>query len=86
MVFIISSLDDGTSFTDALSSAFKAEFEIRNPATGALITSFLWIGSGVQRGEIVRIRVSVASHSVQSSANDIMRRRSTQLVSGGRLE
>ncbi len=40
MVFIISSLDDGTSFTDALSSAFKAEFEIRNPATGALITSF----------------------------------------------
>lgn len=40
MVFIISSLDDGTSFTDALSSAFKAEFEIRNPATGALISSF----------------------------------------------
>ena len=40
MVFIISSLDDGTSFTDALSSAFKAAFEIRNPATGALITSF----------------------------------------------
>lgn len=40
MVFIISSLDDGTSFTDALSSAFKAEFEIRNPASGALITSF----------------------------------------------
>ena len=40
MVFIISSLDDGTSFTDALSSAFKAEFEIRDPATGALITSF----------------------------------------------
>ena len=40
MVFIISSLDDGTSITDALSSAFKAEFEIRNPATGALITSF----------------------------------------------
>tara|TARA_B100000989_G_C19383380_1_gene402590 strand:- start:370 stop:684 length:315 start_codon:yes stop_codon:yes gene_type:complete len=40
MVFIISSLDDGTSFTDALSSAFEAEFEIRNPATGAFITSF----------------------------------------------
>ena len=40
MVFIISSLDDGSSFTDALSSAFRAEFEIRNPATGALITSF----------------------------------------------
>ena len=40
MVFIIASLDDGTSFTDVQSSAFKAEFEIRNPATGALITSY----------------------------------------------
>ena len=41
IMVIISSLDDGISFTDALFSAFKAEFEIRNPATGTLITSFL---------------------------------------------
>ena len=40
MVFIIASLDGGTSFTDSLPNAFKAEFEIRYPATGALITSF----------------------------------------------
>ena len=40
VVFIISNLDDGTSFIDALSSAFKANFEIRNSESGALITSF----------------------------------------------
>ena len=40
VVFIISSLDDGTSFTDALSSAYQAQFEVRDPETGSLIMTF----------------------------------------------
>jgi hypothetical protein len=40
VVFIISNLDDGTSFTDALSSATQAQFEVREPDTGTLIAVF----------------------------------------------
>lgn len=39
-VFIISNLDDGTSFTDALTSASQAQFEVRDPETGELIAVF----------------------------------------------
>jgi hypothetical protein len=40
VVFIISNLNDGTSFTDALSSAYQAQFEIRDPASGQLLLEF----------------------------------------------
>lgn len=40
LVFIISNLDDGSSFTDALASAYQAQFELRSPSTGALIYEF----------------------------------------------
>ncbi|MFK7865771.1 MAG: hypothetical protein AB8B95_16255 [Pseudohongiellaceae bacterium] len=40
LVFIISNLDDGSSFTDALSSASQASFELRSPETGSLIHEF----------------------------------------------
>lgn len=40
LVFIISNLDDGSSFTDALASAYQAQFELRSPTTGALIYQF----------------------------------------------
>lgn len=40
VIFIISNLNDGTSFTDALSSAYQAKFELRDPATGQLLLEF----------------------------------------------
>lgn len=40
VVFIISNLNDGTSFTDALSSAYQAQFELRDPTTGQLLFEF----------------------------------------------
>ena len=40
LVFIISSLDDGTSFIDAIGSAYQAVFEIRDPVDGSLIEQF----------------------------------------------
>ncbi len=40
VVFIISNLNDGTSFMDALSSAFQASFEIRDPVNGVLLAEF----------------------------------------------
>ncbi len=40
VVFIISNLNDGTSFTDALSSAYQAQFELRDPETGELLLEF----------------------------------------------
>lgn len=40
LVFIISNLDDGSSFTDALASAAQASFEVRSPETGELIYEF----------------------------------------------
>jgi hypothetical protein len=40
VVFIISNLNDGTSFTDAVSSAYQAQFELRDPATGQLLFEF----------------------------------------------
>ncbi|MFT4885972.1 MAG: hypothetical protein ACJAY7_000364 [Pseudohongiellaceae bacterium] len=40
LVFVISNLDDGSSFTQALDSAYQAQFEIRSPETGALLYEF----------------------------------------------
>ena len=40
LVFIISNLDDGTSFIDALGYAYQAMFEIRDPVNGTLIDEF----------------------------------------------
>lgn len=40
VVFIISNLNDGTSFMDALGSAFQANFEIRDPVNGVLLGEF----------------------------------------------
>jgi len=40
LVFVISNLDDGSSFTQALGSAYQAQFEIRSPGTGALLYEF----------------------------------------------
>jgi hypothetical protein len=40
LVFVISNLDDGSSFTQALASAYQAQFEIRSPETGALLYEF----------------------------------------------
>ena len=39
-VFIISNLEDGTSFIDALGYAYQAQFELRDPLDGSLIQSF----------------------------------------------
>ena len=63
MVFIISSLDDGTSFTDALSSAFKLNSKSESRDRGSDYKLPSGSALGVQRGEIVRIRVPGASHS-----------------------
>ena len=40
VVFIISNLEDGTTFTDALVSAYQAQFEIRDPIDGQLLLEF----------------------------------------------
>ena len=40
LVFVISNLDDGSSFTEALANADKAQFEVRSPETGALLYEF----------------------------------------------
>lgn len=40
LVFVISNLDDGSSFTDALNSAYQAHFEIRSPVNGSLLYEF----------------------------------------------
>lgn len=40
LVFVISNLDDGSSFTEALDSAYQAQFEIRSPETGTLLYEF----------------------------------------------
>ncbi len=40
VVFIISTLDDGTSFTEALGRVFQAQFELRDPENGDLLTAF----------------------------------------------
>lgn len=40
VVFIISDLNDGTTFDEALGRSYPAEFEIREPGTGALLVSF----------------------------------------------
>lgn len=40
IVFIISNLNDGTSFMDALGSAFQASFEMRDPVNGILLEQF----------------------------------------------
>ena len=40
LVFVISNLDDGSSFTEALAKADKAQFEVRSPETGALLYEF----------------------------------------------
>ncbi|PCH58775.1 MAG: hypothetical protein COC19_08215 [SAR86 cluster bacterium] len=40
VVFIISDLDDGTTFTEALGRAYQAQFELREPLSGELILAF----------------------------------------------
>lgn len=40
IVFIISNLDDGATFTEALGRAYQAQFELREPETGVLIMKF----------------------------------------------
>ena len=40
VVFIISNLRDGTTFNDALNSAYPAEFELRDPNSGDLLLQF----------------------------------------------
>jgi hypothetical protein len=40
VVFIISNLRDGTTFTDALGYAYPGQFEIRQPDSGELLASF----------------------------------------------
>ncbi len=40
VVFVISNLEDGTSFTEALGRAYQATFELRDPATGTLLMEF----------------------------------------------
>ena len=40
LVFVISNLNDGTTFTEALGRAYQAQFELREPATGELIFEF----------------------------------------------
>ncbi|MDE0732649.1 MAG: hypothetical protein OSB72_06300 [Gammaproteobacteria bacterium] len=40
VVFVISNLDDGATFTEALGRASQAQFELREPETGVLIMEF----------------------------------------------
>lgn len=40
VVFIISNLEDGTTFTEALGRAYQAQFELREPVTGELLVEF----------------------------------------------
>ncbi len=40
VAFIISNLNDGTTFTEALGRAYQAQFELRDPETGALLLEF----------------------------------------------
>ena len=40
VVFVISNLEDGTSFPEALGRAYQATFELRDPATGTLLMEF----------------------------------------------
>ncbi|MEX0903637.1 MAG: hypothetical protein WDZ76_13045 [Pseudohongiellaceae bacterium] len=40
IVFIISNLDDGTTFNEALGRAYPARFELRDPESGDLIDAF----------------------------------------------
>lgn len=40
VVFVISNLEDGTSFTEALGRAYQATFELRDPETGTLLMEF----------------------------------------------
>jgi hypothetical protein len=39
-VFIISNLEDGSTFMEALGRAYQAQFELRNPENGELIAEF----------------------------------------------
>jgi hypothetical protein len=40
VVFVISNLEDGTSFTEAMGRANQATFELREPETGVLLFEF----------------------------------------------
>lgn len=40
VVFIISNLEDGSTFTEALGRAYQAQFELRNPENGELLYEF----------------------------------------------
>lgn len=40
LVFVISNLDDGTTFTEAMGRAYSAQFELRDPATAELLFEF----------------------------------------------
>jgi hypothetical protein len=40
VVFIISNLEDGSTFMEALGRAYQAQFELRNPENGELIAEF----------------------------------------------
>ena len=40
VVFIISDLNDGSTFDEALGRSYPAEFQIRDPESGGLLTSF----------------------------------------------
>lgn len=40
VVFIISNLEDGSTFTEALGRAYQATFELRDPATAELLLEF----------------------------------------------
>jgi hypothetical protein len=40
VVFIISNLDDGSTFTEALGRAYQAQFELRDPVSGELLFEF----------------------------------------------
>lgn len=40
VVFIISDLNDGSTFDEALGRSYPAQFQIRDPENGALLTSF----------------------------------------------
>ena len=40
VVFIISNVEDGSTFTEALASAYQAQFELRNPENGELLYEF----------------------------------------------
>ncbi len=40
VVFVISNLDEGTSFSEAMERTVQAEFELRDPANGAILSTF----------------------------------------------